>query len=48
MAKYGGVCIYFRNNLPLKVLKIDNLQESITFELQIGSKICNFFLFIDL
>ena len=42
MAKYGGVCIYFRNYLPLKILKIDHLQESITFELQIGSKICKF------
>ena len=47
MAKYGGLCIYFRNYLPLKRLKTDNLQESITFELQIGSKICKLFLFID-
>ena len=42
MARYGGVCIYFRNYLPLKILKIDNLQETITFELQIDSKICKF------
>ena len=42
MAKYGGVCIYFRNYLPLKILKIDNLQETITLELQIGSKVCKF------
>ena len=38
--KSGDACIYFRNYLPLKILKIDNLQENITFELQIGYKIC--------
>ena len=38
----GGVCIYFRNSLPLKILNIHYLQESISFELQVGSKICKF------
>ena len=41
--KRGGVCIYFRNSLPLKILNIHYLQESISFELQVGSKIYNFF-----
>ena len=32
----------FRNSLPLKILNIRYLQESISFELQVGSKICKF------
>ena len=32
----------FRNSLPLKILNILYLQESISFELQVGSKICKF------
>ena len=40
--KRGGVCIYFRNSYPLKILNIHYLQESISFELQVISKICKF------
>ena len=40
--KSGGACIYFRNSLPLKILNIHYLQESISFELQVGSKIRKF------
>ena len=40
--KSRGACIYFRNSLPLKMLNIHYLQESISFELQVGSKICKF------
>ena len=40
--KRGGVCIYFRNSFPLKILSIHYLQESISFELQVISKICKF------
>ena len=40
--KRNGACIYFRNSLPLKILNIHYLQESISFELQVGSKICKF------
>ena len=32
-----GACIYFRNYLPLKLLKTDSLQESVTCELQVCS-----------
>ena len=38
--KKGEVCIYFRTSLPLNILNIHYLQESISFELQFGSKIC--------
>ena len=42
--KRGGVCIYYKNFLPLRVLSIQYLQECIckNFELNIGGKICNF------
>ena len=38
----GGVCIYYRNFLPLKLVNIHYLNESITFEIKLGDKICNF------
>ena len=38
--KRGGVCIYIRNSLPLKIQNIHYLQGSIRFELQVGAKIC--------
>ena len=40
--KRGGVCICYKNFLPLRVLGIQYLQEYINFELNIGGKICNF------
>ena len=40
--KKGGVCIYFKNSLPLKVLDIQLLQECINFEIKIADKTCNF------
>ena len=42
MQKKDGVCIYFKNSLPLKVLDIQLLQECINFEIKIADKICNF------
>ena len=39
--KHGGVCIYYKNFLPLGVLSIQYLQECINFELNIGGKISN-------
>ena len=38
-SKRRGVCVYYRNSLPLKVLFF-NLQECIAFELKIGNKFC--------
>ena len=40
--KKGGVCIYYRNFLPLKLVNIHYLNESITFEIKLGDKVCNF------
>ena len=39
-SKRGGVCVYYRNSLPLKILDIFYLQEGIVFELKIGNKSC--------
>ena len=41
-SKRGGVCMYCKNCLPLKVLDIRFLHESIAFELRIGDKLCSF------
>ena len=38
--KQGGVCIYYRNSLPLKILNIQYLHECINFEIRIGGKLC--------
>ena len=40
--KRGGVFIYYKNCLPLKVLDIRFLHESIAFNLQIGEKLRSF------
>ena len=40
--KRRGVCIYYRNSLPLKILGIHCLQECINFEIMIGGKLCRF------
>ena len=38
--KRMGVCVYYRNLLPLKILDVFYLQECIVFELKIGNKFC--------
>ena len=40
--KRGGVCIYYHNSLPLKVIDIQFLNEYINFEIRIGGKLCSF------
>ena len=40
--KKGGVSIYSKNSLPLKVLDIQLLQECISFEIKIADKTFNF------
>ena len=39
-SKLGGVCVSYRNSLPLKILDIFYLQECIVFELKIGNTFC--------
>ena len=36
----GGVYIYYKESLPIKMLNINYLQECICFDLKIGSKLC--------
>ena len=40
--KRGGVCIYYKTSLFLRVIDICFLQEYIIFEVMIGDKQCNF------
>ena len=40
--KRGGVCIFYKTNLPLRVLNISYLGECITFEISIDNKVCRF------
>ena len=40
--KRGGVCIYYKSSLPLRVTNIGYLHECLSFELQIGDKMCEF------
>ena len=40
--KRSGVCIYYKNFLPFRIVNVQYLQESICFELNIGDKTCNF------
>ena len=40
--KRGGVCIYYRNCLPLKVINVNYLNECIIFEISLGNKLCSF------
>ena len=41
-SKCGGVCMYYKNFLPLKVLDIGFLHESIAFDLRIDDKLYSF------
>ena len=41
-SKRGCVCMYYKNCLPLKVLDIRFLYESIVFDLRISDKQCSF------
>ena len=41
-AKRGGVCIYYKSSLPLRVINIGYVHECLSFEQQTGDKICNF------
>ena len=40
--KRGGVCVYYKSTLPLRILSISNLDECINFEVSITNKICRF------
>ena len=40
--KRSGICIYYHNFLPLKVIDIQFLNEYINFEIRTGEKLCSF------
>ena len=41
-SKRGGVCIYYKNYLPLRIISVNYLSVCTNFEIMIGNKICNF------
>ena len=41
-SKHGGVCIYYKETLSLRIINIIYLNEGIRFELKIGEKLCSF------
>ena len=41
-SKRGGVCIYYKNCLPLQNINVNYLSECMNFKIMIGNKICNF------
>ena len=40
--KRGGVCIYYKQALSLRVTNVNYLNECRRFELQIGEELCSF------
>ena len=40
--KHGGICIYYKNFLPLKLTGVRLLDECIAFDLIISNKFCSF------
>ena len=40
--KHGGVCVYYKNTLPFKLINVKYLQECISFEIRIWRKCCKF------
>ena len=40
--KRGGVCIYYKSYLLLRIININYLNEWVRFELMVGDKLCNF------
>ena len=40
--KRGGVCIYCKSYLRLRIIDINYLNECVRFELMVGDKLCNF------
>ena len=46
-SKRGGECMCYKYCLPLKVLDIRFLHESMSFDLRIGDKLCRFISFTD-
>ena len=41
-SKHGGVCVYYKESLPLKIIDIQYLQECVNVHLIIGDKLCHF------
>ena len=40
-SKRGGVCVYYKNSLALRLIDVHYLQECLTFEILVCGKLCN-------
>ena len=40
--KHGGVCIYFKSYLPLRIVNVIHLNKCVRLQLMVGDKLCNF------
>ena len=45
--KRGGVCVYYRSSLLLRVVNIGHLNECLSFELQLAMKLLVFQPFVE-
>ena len=43
--KRGGVCIYYKELLLLRIINVNYLNEHLRFEFKIGDEICSFISF---
>ena len=41
-SRKGGVCVYYKSSLALRLIDVHYLQECLIFETLIGGKSCNF------
>ena len=41
-SKRGGVCVYYKSSLALRLINVHYLQECLIFKILIGGKSCNF------
>ena len=41
-SKRGGICIYYKHFLPLRIVTVQYLPECINFEMKTDDKVCNF------
>ena len=46
-SKIGGACIYYKSVLPLRILSVQYLQESICLEFKLVKKLVTFYLSSD-
>ena len=44
-SKRGGVCIYYKKILPIRIINVNSFNEYIRLELNVGERLCRFYRF---